>query len=126
MRISDWSSDVCSSDLSAHPACGGIVDIELTLERGSLTVITGPVGAGKSTVLRCLLGLAPVDEGAIEWNGRVIDDPSQVLVPPRVAYLPQVPRLFSEPLPDATLLGVATARLEAPVPLACPPAPGAW
>src|SRR3546814_8849504 len=126
MRISDWSSDVCSSDLSAHPACGGIVDIDLTLERGSRTVSTGPVCAGKSTVLRCLLGLAPVGEGTIEWNGRVIDDPSQVLVPPRVAYLPQVPRLFSEPLTDAILLGVEPAGLEDAVRLACLDDDVAW
>src|SRR3546814_20865170 len=66
---------------SAHPAGGGIFDIELTLERGSLTVITGPVGAGKPTVLRCLLGLAPVHAGASDGHGRVIEAPPPCLVP---------------------------------------------
>jgi ATP-binding cassette subfamily B protein len=35
----------------------------------------------------------------------MVDDPSQTLVPPRVAYTPQVPRLFSMSLEDNLLLG---------------------
>lgn len=109
-----------------HPAGGGIADIDLVIERGSLTVVTGPVGAGKSTLLRCLLGLAPVDAGELRWNGLVLGDPSQVLVPPRAAYLPQVPRLFSEPLADAILLGVEPSGLPEAVRLAALDEDLAW
>jgi ATP-binding cassette subfamily B protein len=49
-----------------------------------------------------------------------------VLVPPRVAYLPQVPRLFSEPLADAILLGVEPAGLAEAVRLACLDADVEW
>src|SRR3546814_1184279 len=90
---------------SAHPAGGGIFDIDLTLERGSLTVITGPVGAGKSTVLPCLLGLAPVDEGATEWNGRVVEDQSQVIVPPQIGRASCRERVW----PDESVSVVAVA-----------------
>ena len=50
----------------------GIFDIDLTLERGSFTVITGRVGSGKSTFLRVLLGLLPQDSGGdlVEWAAR--------------------------------------------------------
>ncbi|MEO7429156.1 MAG: ABC transporter ATP-binding protein, partial [Acidimicrobiales bacterium] len=103
----------------AHHGGGGVVDVDLVLERGSLTVVTGPVGAGKSTLLRAVLGLVPITHGEIRWNGEVIDDPSRVLVPPRAAYVAQVPRLFSEALADAILLGVTGHGLDEAVRLAC-------
>ena len=75
------------------------------LERGSFTVITGRIGAGKTTLLHVLLGLLPHDGGEIWWNGRPIEDPSSFFVPPRSAFTPQVPRLFSESLRENILLG---------------------
>jgi len=111
---------------AVHPGGGGIVDVDLTVRRGSLTVITGPVGAGKSTLLRCLLGLAPIDAGEVRWNGTLVLDPSQLLVPPCAAYVAQVPRLFSEPLADAILLGVERGGLAEAVRLACLDDDVAW
>jgi ATP-binding cassette subfamily B protein len=91
-----------------HPGSGkGVADASLRLERGTLTVVTGRIGAGKTTLLRALLGLLPPDEGTVTWNGRVIDDPAAFFVPPRSAYTPQVPRLFSLSLRDNLLLGLA-------------------
>jgi ATP-binding cassette, subfamily B, bacterial len=103
----------------AHPGGGGLVGVDLTIERGTLTVVTGPVGAGKSTLLRALLGLVPWEAGELRWNGDLVVDPSTVLVPPRAAYVPQVPRLFSEPLADAVLLGVRGEGLLDAISLAC-------
>lgn len=115
------------SDLTVrHRGGGGIAGVDLRLERGSLTVITGPVGAGKSTLLRALLGLVARDGGEIRWNGELVDDPSQLLVPPRSAYVAQVPRLFSEPLADAILLGVESGGLDEAVRLACLDDDVAW
>lgn len=85
---------------------GGIADIELRLERGTLTVITGRVGAGKTTLLRTFLGLLPPCSGQLRWNGKPVADPSSFLVPPRAAYTPQVPRLFSDTLEHNILLGL--------------------
>lgn len=90
----------------AHPlGSGEIVDVSFTLERGSLTVVTGRIGAGKTTLLQVLLGLLPRDGGEIRWNGRPVDDPASFFVPPRSAYTPQAPRLFSETLRENLLLG---------------------
>lgn len=88
-----------------HPTGGGVGPVDLTLDAGTVTVITGPVGAGKSSLLRALLGLVPVESGEIRWNGHPVTHPSVDMVPPRIAYLPQVPRLFSERLADTILLG---------------------
>ena len=84
----------------------GISNISLTLPRGSFTVITGRIGSGKTTLLRVLLGLLPLDSGEIVWNGERVADPSTFFVPPRSAYTPQVPRLFSETLRGNVLLGL--------------------
>ncbi len=94
-------------DLTAtYPSTGeGIRNIDLVVERGSFTVITGPVGAGKSTLLRALVGLIPLDGGTISWNGQPITDPAAWFVPPNAAHLPQVPRLFSESLTGNITLG---------------------
>jgi ATP-binding cassette subfamily B protein len=82
----------------------GIDDVSFELAAGTFTVVAGRVGAGKTTLLQAVLGLVPA-VGAIEWNGAIIEDPAAFLVPPRTAYTPQVPQLFSETLADNVLLG---------------------
>lgn len=89
----------------------GIKDIELKIRRGTLTVVTGRIGAGKTTLLRVLLGLLPKDEGEVRWNGEVVENEALFLVPPRVAYTPQVPRLFSESLEENILMGLPESRV---------------
>lgn len=76
----------------------GISDVSFDLERGKFLVITGRIGSGKSTLVRTLLGLLPKTDGKVTWNGMQIEDPATFLIPPRAAYTPQVPRLFSDPL----------------------------
>ncbi|MGQ9889556.1 MAG: ABC transporter ATP-binding protein [Aggregatilineales bacterium] len=90
-----------------HPSSGrGIQDVSLTIRRGTFTVITGRIGSGKTTLLRALLGLLPRDAGEIRWNGALVAEPAAFFVPPRAAYTPQVPRLFSDTLRDNILLGL--------------------
>jgi ATP-binding cassette subfamily B protein len=97
-----------------------ICDVTLSLERGSFTVIVGRIGSGKTTLLRALLGLVPLDDGHVRWNGRVVPDPAGFFVPPQCAYTPQVPRLFTGTLRDNVLLGLGVddAQLDAAVRLA--------
>lgn len=90
----------------------GIESVDLTLKRDTFTVVTGRIGSGKSTLVRVLIGLLPRDAGEIRWNGRRIDDPASFFVPPRSAYIPQVPRLFSEPLRDNVLMGIDEERAD--------------
>jgi hypothetical protein len=89
------------------PANGrGVRDVSLRLPAGSFTVITGQIGAGKTTLLRALLGLLPHDAGEIRWNGQLVADPATWFQPPRSAYTPQTPRLFSTTLRENILLGL--------------------
>lgn len=71
-------------------------------------MITGRIGAGKSTLLRTLLGLLPANHGTISWNQRPVTDPASFFVPPRCAYTPQVPQLFSDSLQSNIQMGLPT------------------
>ncbi len=86
----------------------GIREVSFSLERGSLTVVTGRVGSAKTTLLRVLLGLLPRQGGEVLWNGNPVssEDAGAFFTPPRSAYTPQVPRLFSNTLRDNILLGL--------------------
>lgn len=97
-------------DLDASAA--GVHDVSFSLERGSFTVLTGPVGSGKTTLLRALLGLSydTVVQGHVLWNGEPLSDPAAFLVPPNAAFLPQVPQLVSDSLTDNISLGGASSR----------------
>ncbi|HZZ90019.1 MAG TPA: ABC transporter ATP-binding protein [Caulobacteraceae bacterium] len=93
---------------SVYPASGqGVADIDFTLRRGEVTVVTGRVGAGKSTLLKAVVGLLPLEGGEVRWNGALVDDPASFMTPPRCAYTPQTPRLFTEPLRDNILMGLS-------------------
>ena len=95
---------------SLHPTSGlGVHDIDFTLRRGQVTIVTGRVGSGKSTLLKAVVGLLPIEAGEIVWNGTPVDDPATFMTPPRSAYTAQTPRLFTESLSDNILMG-----LEAP------------
>ena len=90
-----------------HPASGrGIAAVDLSIERGSFTVITGRIGSGKTTLVRALLGLSERDGGRIAWNGQTVGEASTFFVPPRCAYTPQTPRVFSDTLRDNILMGL--------------------
>jgi branched-chain amino acid transport system ATP-binding protein len=43
--------------------------IDFTVARGEIVALLGTNGAGKSTILRCISGLMPVDDGQILFDG---------------------------------------------------------
>ena len=84
----------------------GIEDVSFELLRGTFTAVTGKIGSGKTTMVRALLGLMPRDSGEVFWNGRPVEVPRAFFVPPRSAYAPQVPHLFSDTMRNNILLGM--------------------
>jgi len=58
--------------------------------------------------------LLPAEEGKVYWNGKAVDDPAAFFVPPRCAYVPQVPHLYSETLKDNILMGQPEEQADLP------------
>jgi len=90
----------------------GINNINFTINKGTLTVITGRIGSGKTTLLRTILGLLPNDDGGLYWNGELVEKPEEFFVPPRTAYTSQVPRLFSETIKENILMGLPEESID--------------
>ena len=47
--------------------------VSFDVSRGQVTVIIGRSGSGKSTILRCINGLEPIQEGRISVEGELVD-----------------------------------------------------
>lgn len=96
------------TDLACHyPGSErGVRGVSLRIPRGSFTVIAGRVGSGKSTLVRALTGLLPLESGEIRWNGERVEAPDRFFTPPRCAATPQIPSLFSDTLRANILLGL--------------------
>jgi pyoluteorin transport system ATP-binding protein len=63
-------------------------DVSLEVPHGALAALVGPDGAGKTTLIRLIAGLMPVDAGTLTVMGiDVASDPQRVQ--DRIAYMPQ-------------------------------------
>ncbi len=50
-------------------ACHGVLDdVSLTLRAGEIVGLWGLLGSGRTELLRCLVGLDPLDAGALRWR----------------------------------------------------------
>lgn len=72
-------------------------DLDLTMERGSCTCLLGRNGVGKTTLLKCLMGLLPVSSGNILIEGQDVTTSSAELRPRLgVGYVPQGRDIFPQ------------------------------
>ncbi|MEU8393348.1 ABC transporter ATP-binding protein [Micromonospora sp. NPDC048843] len=96
-----------------------IRDVDLTVQRGQLVLVVGPVGSGKSSLLRGLAGIVH-HTGELAWNGDPVTEPELFLRPNQVGYVGQLPRVLSGTVADNIALGhqvdaagaVSTAQLD--------------
>ncbi len=49
--------------------------VSLKVEKGEIIAIIGRSGSGKSTMLRCINGLEPIQGGTVAFDGTVVNDP---------------------------------------------------
>src|SRR3546814_9555299 len=81
MRISDWSSDVCSSDLVSAPWLNRVLEgrprsivravdgVNFSINKGETFSLVGESGCGKSTVARLIVGLYEPSAGSVNFEG---------------------------------------------------------
>ncbi|MDQ3264041.1 MAG: ATP-binding cassette domain-containing protein [Myxococcota bacterium] len=67
---------------------------DLTIHSGETLVLIGPSGSGKSTVIRLLLGLEPVDGGALLYRGAALLPQTAAALRRQVGYVAQGGGLF--------------------------------
>jgi iron(III) transport system ATP-binding protein len=56
-------------------------ELSFSLSRGTIGCLLGPSGCGKTTVLRCIAGFEPVQEGTIRLGGRIVSGRGVMLAP---------------------------------------------
>jgi ABC-type transport system involved in cytochrome bd biosynthesis fused ATPase/permease subunit len=88
----------CCHALPYPNSVNGIQGVSFKFKCGSLTVITGCIRSGKTTLCRILLGLLLMESGKIRWNGEIVADPADFFIPPRCTRTAQVPLLFGNTL----------------------------
>lgn len=72
-------------------------DIDLSVDAGSIVCILGANGAGKSSFLKCLVGLVPAKSGRITWEGEDITNLKPHEAATRgIALSPEGRRLFPD------------------------------
>lgn len=69
--------------------------VSLDIRPGAFVAVTGPVGCGKSALLRAALGLYPLEAGEILLDDRPLAQVPAAARTSRIGYLPQEPSLFS-------------------------------
>ena len=66
----------------AYPGHGPVAeDFSLALPETQIGVLLGASGCGKSTVLRCIAGLEPIDAGEIRLHGESVSRPGWTVAP---------------------------------------------
>jgi urea transport system ATP-binding protein len=86
--------------------------VSLELERGKCMALLGRNGVGKTTLLKCLMGVLPVSAGTVRLEGRDITR----MVPHQrarsgIAYVPQGREIFARlTVEENLLMGLATHR----------------
>jgi ATP-binding cassette, subfamily C, bacterial len=81
---------------SASGTQGGVRDLELVIETGSIVGITGPSGAGKTTFADLLVGLYPPQSGEVLVGGVALRGPAVTAWRDTVSYVAQDPFLFHD------------------------------
>lgn len=85
-----------------------VLDIpRLSIQPGERIVVLGPIGAGKSSLLRVLSGLYHPTEGQVRLDGLDIAHIHRQILNERVGYLQQDHRLFQGSLRDNLLVGMS-------------------
>ena len=70
-------------------------DITLDVPEGALVCLMGRNGVGKTTLLKCIMGLLPIKSGMIQFSGEDLSQrPAERRAPLGIGYVPQGRQIF--------------------------------
>ncbi|MGH7787505.1 MAG: urea ABC transporter ATP-binding subunit UrtE [Candidatus Binatia bacterium] len=89
-------------------------DLALDVPQGSCTCLMGRNGVGKTTTLKCIMGLLPLQSGEIRFDGALLSaQPAEARARLAIGYVPQGREIFPRLTVDENLrLGLAVNRGE--------------
>jgi urea transport system ATP-binding protein len=104
-----------------HQYYGGsniLRDVSLQAPLGQVTVLLGRNGVGKTTLLKCLMGLVPIRSGHIQLNGKPIEKFTPYeRAKAGIGYVPQGREIFARLTVEENLrMGLATQSGRTPIP----------
>jgi len=87
-------------------------DVNLTVPTGSCTCLMGRNGMGKTTLLKCIMGLLPIASGAMHYDAQELSRlPAEKRAGLGVGYVPQGREIFSQLTVEENLrIGLAARR----------------
>jgi urea transport system ATP-binding protein len=87
-------------------------DLSLEVPSGSCTCLMGRNGVGKTTTLKCIMGLLPLHSGDIVFDGQPLStQPAESRARLRIGYVPQGREVFPRLTVDENLrIGLAVNR----------------
>jgi len=93
-------------------------DVGFEAPKGQVTTLLGRNGVGKTTLLKCLMGLVPAKTGSIRFDGNDITHaPSHARVKAGIGYVPQGREIFPRLTVEENLrMGLATRPGSTPIP----------
>lgn len=81
-----------------------IYDLDFKVSDGEVTIIVGPNGVGKTTLLKAIMGLATVYSGEVHFEGKNISNlPPYERTKLGIGYMPQTGNIFSNLSVDENL-----------------------
>jgi urea transport system ATP-binding protein len=104
-----------------HQYYGGshiLRDVSLTAKPGEITVLLGRNGVGKTTLLKSLMGLVPIREGNITFEGQLVTRATPYeRARAGIGYVPQGREIFNRlTVEDNLRMGLATRPGSARIP----------
>jgi len=88
--ISSGNALVVKNLVKSYGAVPGVWDVNLAVRRGTLHGFLGPNGSGKTTTIKCIMGLLHSNSGEIRVFGEQLRGDA-VELKRRVGYLPELP-----------------------------------
>ena len=72
-------------------------DVQMEVPAGSITCLMGRNGMGKTTMLKCIMGLLSTQDGRIDYDGTNLSDiPAERRANMGIGYVPQGREIFSQ------------------------------